>query len=530
MGLVREGRVGAFEALYDRHHKGILSFCRHMLSDADEAEDAVQHTFMAAYRELADSDKPIPPARVAVHGCPQPLLLDHPGAARAAVRLDRRGCDRGARRPRSSVARICAIWSPICADCPTNSAPRWFWRSSTRYPTRTSRRARGSARQGQGLGLPGSRVAGRDRTARDTACSEIREQLASGRGAVLRRANLRRHLRECDGCREFRAQVETQRRQFAVLLPVLPAAALKEGLFGGAGLVIGGTAAVGGGAVAATALKTGVAKGSARRGGRERRNGRHAGDDRQRHAGQVLRPRDRARGSEVRSDIPSDPATASPGKTDPRHLDTSSRDPELPSDQGGQAGSRDSLRGGGQTGAPARADGARRASAGTTHPSQPRRGRAGRAGYSGSGRARCSDDRSARGSADCSGDRGPGGQARGPRSPTGEPCEHPGRDAARRDTDARSRGGRARDDPDAAVHRSAGHGDAGYGDAGYGNPGAHRAAGGRFAADSGGSVNTDPRDLGGIADAGILSGGHPVAGLAIADRADGVIALGGRRQ
>src|SRR3954467_3725334 len=46
---VRRGNDDAFEAVYDRHHRGILAFCRHMLSSADEAEDAVQQTFISAY-------------------------------------------------------------------------------------------------------------------------------------------------------------------------------------------------------------------------------------------------------------------------------------------------------------------------------------------------------------------------------------------------------------------------------------------------------------------------------------------------
>src|SRR3954468_21589870 len=57
--LVRCGDESAFEAIYDRHHRGILAFCRHMLGNREEAEDAVHHTFAAAYRDLVDSDKPI---------------------------------------------------------------------------------------------------------------------------------------------------------------------------------------------------------------------------------------------------------------------------------------------------------------------------------------------------------------------------------------------------------------------------------------------------------------------------------------
>jgi RNA polymerase sigma factor (sigma-70 family) len=57
--MLRGGSEAAFEALFDRHHRGVLGFCRHMLGSVEEGEDAVQHTFLAAYRELAASDKPI---------------------------------------------------------------------------------------------------------------------------------------------------------------------------------------------------------------------------------------------------------------------------------------------------------------------------------------------------------------------------------------------------------------------------------------------------------------------------------------
>src|SRR5215216_6033165 len=56
---IRTGSEAAFEALFDRHHRGVLGFCRHMLGSVEEAEDAVQHTFLAAYRELVGSDKPV---------------------------------------------------------------------------------------------------------------------------------------------------------------------------------------------------------------------------------------------------------------------------------------------------------------------------------------------------------------------------------------------------------------------------------------------------------------------------------------
>src|SRR3954447_19281764 len=59
VALIREGHEAAFEAVYDRYWRPLLSFCRHMLGEADEAEDAVQHTFSAAHRALLADDRDI---------------------------------------------------------------------------------------------------------------------------------------------------------------------------------------------------------------------------------------------------------------------------------------------------------------------------------------------------------------------------------------------------------------------------------------------------------------------------------------
>src|SRR5215216_3409493 len=49
---IRRGSELAFEVAFERHGGGILAFCRHMLGSREEAEDAVQHTFAAAFRDL----------------------------------------------------------------------------------------------------------------------------------------------------------------------------------------------------------------------------------------------------------------------------------------------------------------------------------------------------------------------------------------------------------------------------------------------------------------------------------------------
>src|SRR5215212_5470962 len=54
---IRRGNELAFEIVFERHGAGILSFCRHMLGSREEAEDAVQHTFAAAFKDLQRAGK-----------------------------------------------------------------------------------------------------------------------------------------------------------------------------------------------------------------------------------------------------------------------------------------------------------------------------------------------------------------------------------------------------------------------------------------------------------------------------------------
>src|SRR5262245_45622806 len=59
VAMVRGGSEPAFEAIFERHHRGLLSFCAGMLGSQAEAEDAVQQTFLSAYRDLLRSTQEI---------------------------------------------------------------------------------------------------------------------------------------------------------------------------------------------------------------------------------------------------------------------------------------------------------------------------------------------------------------------------------------------------------------------------------------------------------------------------------------
>jgi RNA polymerase sigma factor (sigma-70 family) len=254
---LRRGNDAAFEVLYDRHHRAILSFCRHMLASPEEAEDAVQHTFVAAYSDIRASDKPI---RL------KPWLYA----------IARNRC--------LSMLRARREHAPEIEDVPTvGLAEEVQQRDELRRLLADMRELPHEQRAALVLSQLGdlshADIAGvlgcdtlkvkslvfqarsaliESRDAREIPCEEIREQLATLRGGSLRRGTLHKHLRTCPGCREFREQVRSQRAAIGCLLPVVPSVGLKHGVLAAAGIG-GGAGAAGGAAVGAGGLAAGGA-------------------------------------------------------------------------------------------------------------------------------------------------------------------------------------------------------------------------------------------------------------------------------
>jgi len=248
--LVRAGDESAFEAIYDRHHPAILGFCRHMLGTREEAEDAVQHTFLAAFRDLAGSEKPIELRpwlfAIARNRC---LSLLRARRAHVAIELAEPATDGLAAtvERREDVRELLSALASLPED----------QRAALLLAELGALDHAGIATV---LGCPREKVKAlvfqartslaASREARATPCDEIRVELATASGAALRRGPLRRHLRACDGCRAFKAEVAMQRKLLAVALPVVPSIALKASVLSGGGA---GASASSGGAAAATA-------------------------------------------------------------------------------------------------------------------------------------------------------------------------------------------------------------------------------------------------------------------------------------
>ncbi|MEO8690441.1 MAG: RNA polymerase sigma factor [Solirubrobacteraceae bacterium] len=246
--LAAAGDERAFEALYDRHHRVLLGFCRHMLGSREEAEDALQQTFLRAHRALAARGAPAEPRpwlyTIARNCCLTMLSARRPVADgeaeiastdgrrdRVQVRADLRAvvADVGRLPDEQRAALVLAELADLADDQIAEViGVRPGKVKALIHQARTTLIA--------------------EREARETPCESIREELSTARGGALRRGPLRRHLRLCAGCRAYRNAVGEQRRALALSLPATPSLGLKAGILGAASATGGGAAAAGGAA------------------------------------------------------------------------------------------------------------------------------------------------------------------------------------------------------------------------------------------------------------------------------------------
>jgi RNA polymerase sigma factor (sigma-70 family) len=256
---IRRGNEVAFEVAFERHGPGILAFCRHMLGSREEAEDAVQHTFASAYRDLLRDEREI---RL------KPWLYTI--ARNRCVSLIRA-------RP----MEVSADWEMSGQGLAEQVEQRAELRDLLRDLGQLPEEQRAALLLSEVGDLSHTEVAGvlgcevqkvkalvfrarsgliQRREARDTPCDQIREQLASLRGGSLRRSELRHHVSDCPGCREFQAKVKQQRGMLAAALPVIPSLKLKSSVLAAAG--IGGGSAGGGAAAGGLAAAFGSLSGT----------------------------------------------------------------------------------------------------------------------------------------------------------------------------------------------------------------------------------------------------------------------------
>ena len=221
---VRGGSEAAFEVSTTATTAASSRFCRHMLGSVEEAEDAVQHTFMAAYRDMLGSDKPI---QLRPGSTRSPATAASPCCARAATGdgRARRAADRAPLHRGPAPAGPAGPAARPRRRCPRTSAPRSCSPSSATSRTTRSADVLGCReREGEGARVPGAHLADRQPAgARDLVRGDPRaaRDCAAGRCAGPRCAatcaSARGAASSASGAR--------QRSALALVLPVVPTSA-----------------------------------------------------------------------------------------------------------------------------------------------------------------------------------------------------------------------------------------------------------------------------------------------------------------
>src|SRR5215213_8412775 len=287
---IQRGNEAAFEVAFERHGAGILAFCRHMVGSHEEAEDVVQHTFAAAFKDLQrDGERSIALKAwlyaIARNRCVSVLRARREQAAELEE-LPTDGLSEQVER-RAELRELLADVGQL----PEDQRAALLLAEAAGLSHAEVAQVLGCETAGvKGLVFRARSGLIERRLARETPCDEIREQLATLRGGALRRNELRHHLRSCPGCSAYRAELRHQRKLLAVALPVTPSFGLKGSVLAAAG--VGGRRRAGLGR-----RGQGGAGGRARRWEHRRRGDRHrAGGSGARSCGARRRARRRRKG------------------------------------------------------------------------------------------------------------------------------------------------------------------------------------------------------------------------------------------
>jgi RNA polymerase sigma factor (sigma-70 family) len=262
ISLARGGNAGAFEMIVDRYQGRLLGFCRQMLGSTEDAEDVLQEVFVNAYRAMLADEREINL---------RPWLY----------RIARNRCLNHLRKPtadaQESMDMVPAVEASSTAEKVHNREEfRQLLTDVSKLPE-TQRSALllremdalsyEEIAQAMETSVPSvksllvrARISLAEASqARQLTCGEVHLELAEAAEGLRKvSAPVRRHVRDCEECANFRSQVRSNEKVLAALFPAGPLLALKGlilsklglgGTGGGVGAAGAGAGATGAGTV-----------------------------------------------------------------------------------------------------------------------------------------------------------------------------------------------------------------------------------------------------------------------------------------
>jgi RNA polymerase sigma factor (sigma-70 family) len=224
--LAGAGHERAFTVVYQRYHQSLYRYCRSILRDDADAQDALQSTFAAAFAALArgQRDAPIRPwlFRIAHNEAISVVRRRRPTAdlsaasdastasaedrvaERAELRLLLHDLDRLTERQRSALVmrELSGLSHEDIAIALGTSV------GTAKQTIYEARRSMGEFAEGRAM-----------------PCDEIRRTISDADGRALRGRRVRAHLLECSACADFAAAIPARSADLRALAPVMPMAA-----------------------------------------------------------------------------------------------------------------------------------------------------------------------------------------------------------------------------------------------------------------------------------------------------------------
>lgn len=246
--LVAAGDERAFTALYERYHQEIYRYCRAILGDSHEAQDALQNTMASALRALTGETRVIelrPWLYRIAHNESISLVRRRPGTVEAAdAELPSQPAADAAFE---STLRLRTLVEDL-ATLPERQRSALVMRELSGLSHDEIAAAMGVSGGAARQAVYEARVALQElEDGRAMQCEGVRKALSDGDGRVLRGRKLRAHLRGCEACRDFQDGIEARSSDLRLLAPPLSAMAASGVLAS----VLGSGAAAGGGALVA---------------------------------------------------------------------------------------------------------------------------------------------------------------------------------------------------------------------------------------------------------------------------------------
>jgi RNA polymerase sigma factor (sigma-70 family) len=261
IAMVRSGNAGAFETIVDRYQGRLLGFCRQMLGSTEDAEDVLQEVFVNAYRAMLADEREINLRpwlyRIARNRCLNHLRKPTADAQESMdmVPMVEAGSTAEKVHNREEFRQLLSDVSKL----PETQRSALLLREMDAMSYEEIAQAMDTSVPSVKSLLVRARISLAEASqARQLTCGEVRLELAEAAEGLRKVSGpIRRHVRDCDECSDFRSQVRSNDKVLAALFPATGLLALKGFIagklgFGGAtGSAAGAGAASGGAATGA---------------------------------------------------------------------------------------------------------------------------------------------------------------------------------------------------------------------------------------------------------------------------------------